>query len=54
MNRERRQRVRPDGLKTYSLLERKSKVKIGDFAREYRPGENLGSFIDSLPGGQRL
>ncbi len=49
MNEERRQRVRPEGLKTYSLLDRKSKVKIDDFAREYRPGENIGSFIASLP-----
>ncbi len=49
MNRERRQRFPPEGLKTHSLLDRKSKVKIGDFAREYRPGESVGGFIAGLP-----
>jgi hypothetical protein len=49
MTRERRRRLTPAGLKTYSLLDRKSKVKIKDFAREYRPEENLNGFIASLP-----
>ncbi len=33
----------------YSLLDRKSKVKIKDFAREYRPAKDFSRFIASLP-----
>jgi hypothetical protein len=49
MTGERKGRLSPTGLKTYSLLDRKSKVKIEDFASEYRPEENLNGFIASLP-----
>jgi hypothetical protein len=39
----------PEGLKTYSLESRKSKVKAKDFARVLRRGESISQFIDSLP-----
>jgi hypothetical protein len=36
-------------LKTYSLKNRPSKVKLGDFARPWRPGASFQCFLDSLP-----
>ena len=36
-------------VRTYPLAERKSKVSLADFARPYRPGAGLRSFLDSLP-----
>lgn len=37
------------GLKTYSLLSRKSKVNIHHFGRAFEPERNFSEFIDSLP-----
>ena len=37
------------GISTYSLLERESKVNIGDFARAWKPGGNLRLWLQSLP-----
>lgn len=36
-------------IKTYSLLDRKSKVEIGDFAGRWQKGGNFRDFISSLP-----
>jgi len=36
-------------LKTYSLLERSSKVRKEDFARSWQPGGSLRDFLDALP-----
>ena len=50
-----RRRPRPveplslDGISTYPLGERKSKMGVGDFARAHAPGASLASFLDSLP-----
>ena len=37
------------GLKTYSLKDRKSKVRLEDFAKSWTPGGSFSSFLDSLP-----
>ncbi len=37
------------GVKTYPLKERDSKVKLEDFGRAWRPGGNLGLWLQSLP-----
>lgn len=42
-------RLRPSGLKTYSLLSRKSKVGIQDFASVPDPETGFSGFIESLP-----
>jgi hypothetical protein len=42
-------RLRPTGLKTYSLLTRKSKVQVRDFAKAPDPTAGISGFIDSLP-----
>jgi hypothetical protein len=42
-------RLRPGGLKTYSLLSRKSKVGIQDFASVPDPETGFSGFIESLP-----
>jgi deoxyhypusine synthase len=36
-------------VKTYSLLDRKSKVKTDDFARIWQKGSSFRAFLDSLP-----
>jgi hypothetical protein len=41
--------LRPDGLRTYSLRSRASKVSIKDFARISGPNDSLARFIDKLP-----
>jgi hypothetical protein len=38
-----------DGLRTYPLASRPSKVHVGQFARPHRRGESFGKFLDSLP-----
>jgi len=38
-----------DGVNTYSLLERESKVKIGDFARKWQSGGSMRLWLQSLP-----
>ncbi len=46
-----------DGIQTYSLRERKSKVGLSDFARPLRPGDGVAELLDSLPrllAGQTL
>jgi hypothetical protein len=42
-------RLDPSGLKTYSLLSRKSKVHVKDFAADYHPSLEFAKFLDSLP-----
>ncbi len=42
-------RLRPTGLKTYSLLTRKSKVQVRDFGKVPDPAAGAAGFIDSLP-----
>ena len=37
------------GIRTVSLTKRAAKVSVEDFAREYRPGEGLRGWLDSLP-----
>ena len=37
------------GLRTYSLLSRKSKVKVKDFARRFTPDKSFSGFINTLP-----
>lgn len=37
------------GVNTYSLLQRESKVKIGDFAQPWKPGGSVRSWLQSLP-----
>lgn len=36
-------------IKTYSIMERKSKVKLDQFAERYEAGSRFSSFLDSLP-----
>jgi len=38
-----------DGLKTYPIQSRKSKVRIEDFARAFSPEEPFSRFVESLP-----
>ena len=38
-----------DGIKTYSLSERHSKVSCEDFGRPWRPGGSFREFADRLP-----
>lgn len=38
-----------DGVKTYPLASRPSKVKLSDFAQPPRPGAGINRFLDSLP-----
>lgn len=38
-----------DGIRTYPLAERNSKVTLKDFARPHRPGARMAEFLDSLP-----
>jgi hypothetical protein len=38
-----------DGIKTYSLSERHSKVSFQDFASSWRPGGSFREFVDRLP-----
>jgi hypothetical protein len=42
-------RLRPAGLKTYSLLTRKSKVQVRDFGKVPDPAAGAAGFIASLP-----
>jgi hypothetical protein len=39
-----------DGVRTYPLASRKSKVSLRDFARPHRPGARLSEFLAGLPG----
>ena len=39
----------PDGLKTYPLHSRKSKVNTQNFASVLAPNRNFSQFVDSLP-----
>jgi hypothetical protein len=39
----------PQGLKTYSLRGRKSKVSIARFAKPLGPEAGIADFLDSLP-----
>jgi len=41
--------VSPEGLKTYSIKTRKSKVGVGDFARPMSSGGTFSDFLDCLP-----
>lgn len=41
--------LRFDGLSTYPLAERPSKVSVGDFGRAWTPGGRLADFLDTLP-----
>jgi hypothetical protein len=46
-----------EGLRTYSLAERRSKVGLSDFARPHAPGGTVAQLLDSLPrilGAQSL
>ena len=38
------------GLRTTSLQDRPSKVRIEDFCRPWEPGKSLGDFLERLPG----
>jgi hypothetical protein len=38
-----------EGVRTYPLSERKSKVTVADFARPHVPGASFATFLDSLP-----
>ena len=38
-----------DGIKTYSLAERRSKVSLRDFGRAWEPGGSFREFVDRLP-----
>lgn len=38
-----------DGIRTYPLASRHSKVSVSDFARPHRPGGSLAGFLDGLP-----
>lgn len=38
-----------NGLKTYSIKDRKSLVSTDDFAKTWHPGSSFGRFLDSLP-----
>ncbi len=37
------------GIRTVPLAKRAAKVSVKDFAREYRPGEGFGGWLESLP-----
>lgn len=39
----------PNGLKTYSLKERKNKVNLNNFSKIFNPSPNFSNFVDSLP-----
>jgi hypothetical protein len=46
-----------EGLRTYSLAERRSKIGLADFARPHAPGATVAQFLDALPrllGAQSL
>jgi hypothetical protein len=49
MNKHRAKPLSPDGLKTYSLYQRKSKVQIKDFAKVSTPSLSMAEFIPNLP-----
>jgi len=49
MKKKNRQRLDPAGLKTSSLLARKSKVDVKDFAKDYHPSSGFAGFLSSLP-----
>jgi len=49
MSKYKAQPLSPRGLKTYSLLSRKSKVKLKDFAKTFSPNKTFASFINTLP-----
>ncbi len=38
-----------DAVKSYSLKERESKVKLDDFARAWEPGDSMNRWLESLP-----
>ncbi|MCJ7685414.1 MAG: hypothetical protein MUO68_14105, partial [Desulfobacteraceae bacterium] len=38
-----------DGVKSYPLKERESKVNIDDFARAWEPGDSMNRWLESLP-----
>ncbi|MDD8025071.1 MAG: hypothetical protein PHI34_01060 [Acidobacteriota bacterium] len=40
----------PDGIRTYPLRSRPSKVGLADFARPLAPGASVAELLDSLPG----
>jgi hypothetical protein len=42
-------KLTPAGLKTDSLLLRKSKVEVKDFAKDYHSSSGIAAFLDSLP-----
>ena len=44
-----RKKLTPAGLKTDSLLWRKSLVEVKDFAKDYHPSSGMAAFLDSLP-----
>jgi hypothetical protein len=44
-----RKKLTPAGLKTDSLLLRKSKVEVKDFAKDYHSSSGIAAFLDSLP-----
>jgi len=49
---EKKMKIEPinlNRLKTYSIKERKNKVKVKDFARAPRQGDSFSQFVDSLP-----
>ena len=39
-----------DGIKTYPLKDRSSKVNLKDFGRPWKPGGRIGDWVESLPG----
>lgn len=41
--------ISPEGLKTYSISSRKSKVDVKDFSRPFTSGSSFKEFLDSLP-----
>lgn len=49
MNRYRIPLLSLDGVKTYPLAKRSSKVGVADFAVPPKPGASVGTFLDSLP-----
>ena len=49
MNRYRIPPLSLDGVKTYPLAKRSSKVGVADFAVPPKPGASVGKFIDGLP-----
>jgi len=38
-----------DGVRTYPLADRHSKVGLGDFGRPHQPGSSFAEFLDTLP-----